>query len=119
MSKINNYELMWILPSDDSEDSIENTLNAVKDNISNSGGEISFFENYGKRKLAYELSGNNEGNYYLSRFAMESLKINELDDKLNKDNKILRHLITSIKTSEALIAADKMDEVPEMKRYKR
>ena len=50
---------------------------------------------------------------------MESLKINELDDKLNKDNKILRHLITSIKTSEALIAADKMDEVPEMKRQNR
>ena len=45
---------------------------------------------------------------------MESLKISELDDKLNKENKILRHLIT-IKTSEALIAADKMDEVPGMK----
>ena len=119
MSKINNYELMWILSSEDSDESIEKTINGVRDNISNSGGEISFFENYGKRKLAYELSGNTEGNYYLSRFAMESLKVSELDDKLNKDNKILRHLITSIKTSEALIAADKMDEVPEMKRYKR
>ena len=119
MSKINNYELMWILSSEDSAESNEKTIDTVKDNISNSGGEINFFENYGKRKLAYELSGNTEGNYYLSRFAMESLKINELDDKLNKDNKILRHLITSIKTSEALIAADKMDEVPEMKRYKR
>ena len=50
---------------------------------------------------------------------MESLKINELDDKLNKDNKILRHLITSINSSEALIAPDKMDEVPDMKRSKR
>ena len=119
MSKINNYELMWILSSEDSDESIEKTINSVKDNISNSGGEISFFENYGKRKLAYELSGNTEGNYYLSRFAMESLKVSELDDMLNKDNKILRHLITTIKSSETLIAADKMDEVPEMKRYKR
>ncbi len=119
MSKINNYELMWILSSDDSEESNEKVINAVRDSISNSGGEINFFENYGKRKLAYELSGNTEGNYYLSRFAMESLRVNELDDKLNKDNKILRHLITNIKSSEALIAADKMDEVPEMKRNKR
>ena len=46
-------------------------------------------------------------------FSMESLKISELDDKLNKDNKILRHLITSIKSTDSLIAADKMDEVPE------
>tara|TARA_B100000945_G_C19934680_1_gene391185 strand:- start:103 stop:462 length:360 start_codon:yes stop_codon:yes gene_type:complete len=119
MSKINNYELMWILSSEDSEDSIEKTINSVKDNISNSGGEINFFENYGKRKLSYELSGNTEGNYYLSRFAMESLKINELDDKLNKDNKILRHLITSIKSTDILITAEKMDEVPEIKRFKR
>ena len=119
MSKINNYELMWILSSDDSEESNEKVINAVRDSISNSGGEINFFENYGKRKLAYELSGNTEGNYYLSRFAMESLRVNELDDKLNKDNKILRHLITNIKSSEALIAADRMDEVPEMKRNKR
>jgi len=119
MAKINNYELMWILSSEDSDEAIEKVINGVKDNISNSGGEISFFENYGKRKLAYELSGNTEGNYYLSRFSMESLKISELDDKLNKDNKILRHLITTIKSTNTLIAADKMDEVPEMKRSKR
>jgi len=119
MSKINNYELMWILSSEESSDSIEKTNNAVKDNISNSGGEINFFENYGKRKLAYELSGNTEGNYYLSRFSIESLKISELDDMLNKNNKILRHLITSIKSTDALISAEKMDEVPEMKRSKR
>ncbi len=42
MSKINNYELMWILSSEDSDESIEKTINSVKDNISNSGGEISF-----------------------------------------------------------------------------
>ncbi len=119
MAKINNYELMWILSSEDSDEAIEKVINGVKDNISNSGGEISFFENYGKRKLAYELSGNTEGNYYLSRFSMESLKISELDDKLNKENKILRHLITTIKSTNTLIAADKMDEVPEMKRSKR
>ena len=119
MAKINNYELMWILSAEESDEAIAKTINGVKSNISNSGGEINFFENYGKRKLAYELSGNTEGNYYLSRFSMESLKISELDDKLNKDNKILRHLITSIKPTDTLIAADKMDEVPEMKRSKR
>ena len=70
MSKLNNYELMWILSSEDSAESIEKTIDTVKDNISNSGGEINFLENYGKRKLAYELSGNTEGNYYLSRFSM-------------------------------------------------
>ena len=119
MSKVNNYELMLILSSDDSEELNENTVNTVKENISNSGGDINIFENYGRRKLAYELSGNKEGNYYLSRFAMESLKINELNDKLNKDNKILRHLITSVKKSDDIISADKMDEVPDMKRYKK
>ena len=119
MSQINNYELMWILSSEESEESQEEIVSNIKNSISGSGGEISEFENYGKRKLAYELSGNTEGNYYLSRFSMESLKISELDDKLNKDNKILRHLITSIKSTDSLIAADKMDEVPEMKRSKR
>ena len=119
MSQINNYELMWILSSEETDESREEIVSVIKDNISSSGGEIIKFENYGKRKLAYELSGNKDGNYYLSRFAMDTLKINDLNDKLNKDNKILRHLITAIKKEDNLIAPDKMDEIPEMNRNKR
>ena len=47
------------------------------------------------------------------------MKINELNDLLNKDNKVLRHLITSIKKEDVLIAPDKMDEVPDTNRNKR
>jgi len=119
MSQINNYELMWILSSEETDESQEEIVASIKNNISSSGGEISEFENYGKRKLAYELSGNKEGNYYLSRFSMDTMKINELNDKLNKENKVLRHLITVIKKDDALIAADKMDEVPETNRNRR
>ena len=119
MSQINNYELMWILSSEDTEESKEDVVSSIKNNISSSGGEISEFENYGKRKLAYELSGNKEGNYYLSRFSMDTMKINELNDKLNKENKVLRHLITTIKKEDILIAPEKMDEVPETNRNKR
>tara|TARA_E500000081_G_scaffold60259_1_gene62811 strand:+ start:805 stop:1164 length:360 start_codon:yes stop_codon:yes gene_type:complete len=119
MSQINNYELMWILSSEETDESQEEIVASIKNNISSSGGEISEFENYGKRKLAYELSGNKDGNYYLSRFEMDKLKINELNNKLNKENKVLRHLITVIKKEDALIAADKMDEVPETNRNRR
>ena len=119
MSQINNYELMWILSSEETDESQEEIVASIKNNISSSGGEISEFENYGKRKLAYELSGNKDGNYYLSRFEMDKVKINELNNKLNKENKVLRHLITVIKKDDALIAADKMDEVPETNRNRR
>ena len=119
MSQINNYELMWILSSEETDESQEEIVASIKNNISSSGGEISEFESYGKRKLAYELSGNKDGNYYLSRFEMDKLKINELNIKLNKENKVLRHLITVIKKEDALIAADKMDEVPETNRNRR
>ena len=50
---------------------------------------------------------------------MDTMKINELNDILNKDSKVLRHLITSIKKEDILIAPDKMDEVPETNRNKR
>ena len=119
MSQINNYELMWILSSEEPEESQEEIVSNIKNSISGSGGEISEFENYGKRKLAYELSGSKDGNYYLSRFAMDTMKINELNDILNKDSKILRYLITSIKKEDILIAPNKMDEVPETNRNKR
>ena len=119
MSQINNYELMWILSSEEPEESQEEIISNIKNSISSSGGEISEFENYGKRKLAYELSVRKDGNYYLSRFAMDTMKINELSDILNKDSKILRYLITSIKKGDILIAPNKMDEVPETNRNKR
>ena len=41
------------------------------------------------------------------------------DDEGNKDSKILRYLITSIKKEDILIAPNKMDEVPETNRNKR
>jgi len=50
---------------------------------------------------------------------MDTMKINELNDILNKDSKILRYLITSIKKEDILIAPNKMDEVPETNRNKR
>ena len=51
MSKINNYELMWILSPESSDESIEKTINGVRDNISNSGGEISFLKTTVKENL--------------------------------------------------------------------
>ncbi|GIS28477.1 MAG: hypothetical protein CM15mP129_06740 [Chloroflexota bacterium] len=50
---------------EDSDESIEKTINSVKDNISNSGGEISFFENYGKENLLMNYLEIMK-NYYLS-----------------------------------------------------
>jgi len=40
MSKINNYELMWILSSEESDESIEETPNETsQDNLENSSDE--------------------------------------------------------------------------------
>ena len=45
MSQINNYELMWILSSEETDESQEEIVASIKNNISSSGGEISEFEN--------------------------------------------------------------------------
>lgn len=113
---MNNYELLYILPSNMTGKEIKNTFEDIEKEISKLGGEkletlldhpfLSKTETSKeedseelknipvvKRKLAYTINKNRFGFYCLFNFKSEGIKVKEIDTYLKMNKIVLRHFI--------------------------
>lgn len=89
------YEIMTISKSKLGEDGSRNLSNSVKDLISSFRGTVLDNNFMGKRKLAYNLKGENEAFYDVINFELEPGELAGFKTKLNIENNLLRYLITT------------------------
>lgn len=91
---MNNYEGLFLIKSDLTEEAIKGVFKAIGDFITKSGGGIIKEENWGKRPLAYSVKKFKEAYYYKADFSCPADAISKLEAayKLNPD--ILRAMIT-------------------------
>ena len=64
--------------------------------IAASDGQIVKVSPWGRRRLAYPISGQREGSYFIVVFEAPSPAIDELERSLNITEEIMRHLVTRI-----------------------
>ena len=89
-----SYEGMFIFKPDLSKDTLEKTLDQVKDAISKNKGSLSGeIKEMGKQKLAYPIKKFKEGLYYLLNFHIDSDGISKLKRSFSLNESILRVLI--------------------------
>ena len=86
------YEIMYIVKPI-ADELFEALNNKFKTLIESNGGVIEKFEHWGKKRLAYEMNGCNEGLYVLVAFEAESACVKEVDRVLKVTDNILRHMI--------------------------
>lgn len=91
-----NYELSAVLFSTLSEEEKVATLEKVKDLIVRFGGEITNVDDWGKRKLAYEIEKQREGFYYFIQFQAETSAPAEIEARIRIMEPVLRYLIVSL-----------------------
>ncbi len=91
-----DYELVFIVSPEVSDDSITNIINSVTQFITNKNGVVSNVEQWGKKKLAYPIKRFLEGNYVLTRLQMSPALINELEANLKISEQIIRHLLVRL-----------------------
>ena len=60
--------------------------------IAEHGGLVYEQDNWGLRRLAYPIQKFHEGNYVLTRFALEPGEVIELDNSLKASDDVMRHL---------------------------
>ncbi|HHV62844.1 MAG TPA: 30S ribosomal protein S6 [Firmicutes bacterium] len=89
-----DYEVMFILKPDLEEDATSAIVTKFEDLIKNGGGEIEKTDRWGKRRLAYEIDGFNEGYYVLIDFKAEAGVAGELERVLKITDGVIRFLIT-------------------------
>jgi len=89
---LKNYELLYIIHPD-LEGTSDKVLDKVAGFIKKTNGEVVSQEDWGKRKLAYQVSKNNFGVYVLVNFTTESTKVAEIEKNLRLSEEILRSMI--------------------------
>lgn len=88
-----NYELVYILTTDQDQETIEATIEKFNGIITNQGGTVDEVNQWGKRRLAYEINDLKDGYYVLVKFAGNGVVIEELKRIFKISEGILRHLI--------------------------
>jgi small subunit ribosomal protein S6 len=90
------YELMLVLRPDTADDRVQQILDRTTRGIAGSDGQIIKVSPWGRRRLAYPISGQREGSYFIVVFEAPSAAIEELERSLNITEEIMRHLVTHI-----------------------
>lgn len=88
-----NYEMVFILNPDLDEEKLSAAVEKVSNLINNNGGEVAKLDNWGKKRLAYEIKDLHEGYYYLVEFKGTPETAKELDRVLKISEEVLRFMI--------------------------
>jgi len=90
---LKNYECTIIITSNVGDDGVKSTAKRYADVITTGGGELTQLEDWGRRKLAYEIDHHQEGHYIFYKLRCDNAVLNELNRLLRLDETILRHMI--------------------------
>ncbi|HZW00766.1 MAG TPA: 30S ribosomal protein S6 [Candidatus Deferrimicrobium sp.] len=112
------YELMLVLRPDTADDRVQQILERTTRGIAGSDGQIIKVSPWGRRRLAYAISGQREGSYFIVVFEAPSEAIEELERSLNITEEVMRHLVTRIERPTSRRGGAKgevegLDEIPD------
>jgi small subunit ribosomal protein S6 len=105
MSNRRQYELVCIVPPETTEETLNELHSQVAAVAERFGATIEKTENWGRRKLAYEIAGHRDGVYVLEVINGPGAMTAELDRRLRVLDIVIRHLI--IRVDEDLAVADR------------
>lgn len=90
---MNKYELAVILTPSLDEEAIKAEFNSINEIITRFGGTVDNVDEWGKRRLAYEIKKFNEGIYSFITFSSESDSPIEIERRMRIKENVLRYLI--------------------------
>jgi small subunit ribosomal protein S6 len=99
------YEFIYIVSPDASEQQVADLHALVEGVVSRFGGRIDNTENWGRRKLAYEIGRHREGIYVLELISGSGEMVKELDRRMRVNDQVVRHL--AVRVDEELRVADR------------
>jgi small subunit ribosomal protein S6 len=96
MSAQRQYELVYLLPAEASEADQAELQTQVEGIVSRFSGTVEKTENWGRRRLAYEIGPHKEAVYVLHVINGPGELIKELDRRLKVIDKVIRHLVVRV-----------------------
>ena len=90
------YELVYVVSPDASDDQVTELHTQVEGIVQRMGGTIEKTENWGRRKLAYEIGRHKEGTYVLEVIMGSGELMKEIDRRLKVFDLVIRHLTVRV-----------------------
>ncbi|MCK4546075.1 MAG: 30S ribosomal protein S6 [Candidatus Eisenbacteria sp.] len=91
-----SYESVVVIDSSLGDQDIEQEIEKITSFVSEGQGEVTEVQRWGRRKIAYEISGKSEGYYTLLRFAAGPELIEGLERAFRLNESVLRHLVLRV-----------------------
>jgi small subunit ribosomal protein S6 len=99
------YELVYLVSPQATEQDVADLHAQVEATVARFGAQLAKTENWGRRKLAYEIGGHKEGTYVLEVIDGAGDVMKEIDRRLKVNEQVLRHLV--VRVDEELRAAER------------
>ena len=87
------YELLFFVAPSIDEENRAAVMKRIDTTIAEGKGTVDNVDNWGKRKLAYEIDGLTDGDYTLIDFHADPANVAELDRVLRINDAVVRHMI--------------------------
>ena len=105
MSNVRQYELIYIVPPETTDEALAELQTQVESITQRFGATIEKTENWGRRKLAYEIGKHRDGVYVLHVINGPAELVTELDRRLRVFDLVVRHLV--VRVDEELAIAER------------
>lgn len=90
---MNKYELALVINAKIEDEAREAAVAKVQEYVARFGGTVTNVDEWGKRRLAYEIQKMREGFYYFIQFESDSECPNEVEKRIRIMDSVLRYLI--------------------------
>ena len=90
---MNKYELVLVVNAKIEDDARAAVVDKAKAYVARFGGTVTEVEDWGKKKLAYEIQHMKEGFYYFIQFEADATCPAELEKRVRIMDNVLRYLV--------------------------
>ncbi len=97
------YELVYVVSPDATEDQVADLQKQVESIVQRMSGQVVQVDNWGRRKLAYEIGRHREGTYVLLVIEGSGELMKEIDRRLKVFEIVIRHLVVRVDEVQAIV----------------
>jgi small subunit ribosomal protein S6 len=101
------YELVYVVSPEATDDHVAELHTQIEGIVQRMGGQIEKTENWGRRKLAYEIGRHKEGTYVLEVILGTGDLMKEIDRRLKVDDTVIRQLTVRVDEAQEVIERTK------------
>ena len=96
MSTNRQYELVYIVKPDASDQEVTDLHTQIEQIVQRFNATLDKTENWGRRKLAYEIGHHREGTYVVETITGTGDVMKEIDRRLRVIDQVIRHLVVRV-----------------------